>query len=242
MLLFFNKIFCVKCSGLIRYRVSCKRNIAYSSKPFSSRTAPWRILFYGSDDFSEASLKILYEELRTGIVSRLDVVTSLNSKRNPVRSFAMQHKLAIYGWPYSTIEEEYDVGVVVSFGHLIPERDIASFPLGMLNVHASLLPRWRGAAPIIHALMHGDAVTGVSIMRIKPNKFDIGDIVKQESCHIHRDETLPQLYGRLAALGAKVLVECLHDLPHCLTKAVPQPHGNSTYGYLNRKMTLLFGD
>ncbi|XP_063216948.1 methionyl-tRNA formyltransferase, mitochondrial isoform X5 [Bacillus rossius redtenbacheri] len=100
---------------------------------------------------------------------------------------------------------------------------------GMLNVHASLLPRWRGAAPIIHALMHGDAVTGVSIMRIKPNKFDIGDIVKQESCHIHRDETLPQLYGRLAALGAKVLVECLHDLPHCLTKAVPQPHGNSTY-------------
>lgn len=100
----------------------------------------------------------------------------------------------------------------------------------MLNVHASLLPRWRGAAPIIHTLANGDKKTGVTIMTIKPKHFDIGDIVFQETVLISDDTNLPQLYYNLANLGAEILVEELYKLPDNIYSAKPQTDEGVTFG------------
>lgn len=101
---------------------------------------------------------------------------------------------------------------------------------GMLNVHASLLPRWRGAAPIIHAIANGDDRTGVTIMTIEPKHFDIGNIVRQESVIITKNMVLPELYKLLADLGSKVLIEELHKLPENLYSAKSQPNIGITSG------------
>lgn len=101
---------------------------------------------------------------------------------------------------------------------------------GILNVHASLLPRWRGAAPIIHAIANEDLLTGISIMRIHPEKFDIGDIVEQKSLTIERTVILPELYNMLAKLGAETITRCLHQLPYCLNNSVPQSNIGISYG------------
>jgi methionyl-tRNA formyltransferase len=73
----------------------------------------------------------------------------------------------------------YDLGVVVSFGYFIPKRIIDAFQQGAINVHPSLLPRFRGASPIQHAIMHGDIETGVSIIELHPHQFDAGRILSQ---------------------------------------------------------------
>ncbi|XP_066993361.1 methionyl-tRNA formyltransferase, mitochondrial isoform X3 [Anabrus simplex] len=124
---------------------------------------------------------------------------------------------------------EFDIGIVVSFGHLIPENLIATFPLGMLNVHASLLPRWRGAAPIIHCIRNGDVETGVTVMQIQPHKFDIGGIVCQSRYHLSPHDDLPSVTKGLGQLGAQLLIECLQDLPHCLNEISAQPSQGVTY-------------
>ncbi|XP_051171526.1 methionyl-tRNA formyltransferase, mitochondrial isoform X2 [Leptopilina boulardi] len=124
---------------------------------------------------------------------------------------------------------KFDIGVVVSFGHLIPSHIIDSFPLGMINVHGSLLPRWRGSAPIIHALKNGDTRTGISIMRIMPKKFDIGDIIAQEETSIDLHETQPELYKKLALLGSKLLLKTMEKLPEVLSSSVRQNEDGITY-------------
>lgn len=99
-----------------------------------------------------------------------------------------------------------------------------------MNVHASLLPRWRGAAPIIYALAKGDSKTGVTIMRIRPKIFDIGDIVVQESLPIHPLTKMRELYDKLGVLGANNLIKVLERLPEYLDQATPQPAEGVTYG------------
>ncbi|PSN58275.1 hypothetical protein C0J52_00118 [Blattella germanica] len=194
------------------------------------RKPPWRVLFFGTDEFSLPSLKMLYREVQEGrLIKRLGIVTSLKSKRNPVREFADYNELSMFGWPIYVLPGDFDVGFVASFGHLIPEQVIGSFPLGMLNVHASLLPRWRGAAPIIYAILNGDTETGVTIMEVKPHKFDIGDIVCQERCPIYPTDTGPVLKSRLAEIGANLLFNALEQLPDCLERSIPQPDAGITY-------------
>lgn len=108
----------------------------------------------------------------------------------------------------------------------------------MLNVHASLLPRWRGAAPIIHAIANGDDKTGITIMTVKPKHFDVGDIVRQEIVPIYKDTTLIDLHEKLANLGGKILIEELEKLPHNLYLAKPQSNTGITLGKLSYKHLL----
>jgi methionyl-tRNA formyltransferase len=103
----------------------------------------------------------------------------------------------------------FDIGVVASFGYFIPDRIIARFPLGMINVHPSLLPKYRGAAPIQHALLNGDAETGCSIIRVHPTKMDGGDILSQSRTTIADTDTFASLYERLAEDGARQVMEVL---------------------------------
>lgn len=102
----------------------------------------------------------------------------------------------------------------------------------MLNVHASLLPRWRGAAPIIYAIAHGDKKTGITIMKLKPHKFDIGEIVDQASLDISDNMRMSELYHKLADLGACTLVNVLKQLQEKLEKATKQPEDGITLGII----------
>nr|XP_018901784.1 PREDICTED: methionyl-tRNA formyltransferase, mitochondrial-like [Bemisia tabaci] len=191
---------------------------------------PWRILFFGSDDFALKSLQALCSKYRTEtLISRLGVVTG--NENNMVGKFIQDEKLDFSLWPIeeSAVKGNYDLGIVVSFGHLIPEEIINSFPLGMINAHASLLPRWRGSSPITYALMNGDSETGVTIMKVSPKKFDRGDIVRQYRCSIAANETNPKLRERLAQHSADLLIECVRDLPKCLDHCHPQPKDGVTY-------------
>lgn len=100
----------------------------------------------------------------------------------------------------------------------------------MVNVHPSLLPRWRGSAPIIHAILHEDDVTGVSIMAIRPHKFDTGEIFLQKKFPIPKLVLMPELFETLSNEGAKLLVEFVHGLPNSMSLARKQENQNVTYG------------
>ncbi|XP_050540669.1 methionyl-tRNA formyltransferase, mitochondrial-like isoform X3 [Daktulosphaira vitifoliae] len=199
---------------------------------YNSKGPPWRILFFGNDDFSAKSLQLLSAKMKTQtIISKLDVVTTSKGRGINIRNIAKEEKLVTLEWPVSKVqlEKQYDIGVVVSFGRLIPEEIINLFPLGMINVHASLLPRWRGAAPIVYTILNGDLVSGVTIMKIHPNKFDVGEIVRQHSCAIDQHEMAKQLKEKLAEMGGNLLVECFKELRKNLKYAVPQPKFGITY-------------
>lgn len=100
----------------------------------------------------------------------------------------------------------------------------------MVNVHPSLLPRWRGSAPIIHAILHEDDVTGVSIMAIRPHRFDAGEIFLQKKFLIPKLVLMPELFGTLSNEGAKLLVDFIHGLPNSMNLARQQGNQNVTYG------------
>lgn len=120
-----------------------------------------------------------------------------------------------------------DAMAVVGYGQILPQAIIDIPPLGILNVHASLLPRYRGAAPIQWAIANGETVTGVTIMRIDAG-LDTGDIVLQESTEIGPEETAPELAARLAPMGARLLVRALEGLASGELKPVPQDHAKAT--------------
>jgi methionyl-tRNA formyltransferase len=118
-----------------------------------------------------------------------------------------------------------EVGVVVAFGQLLPVTLLEALPLGFVNVHFSLLPRWRGAAPVERAILAGDPQTGVCVMAVDET-LDTGAVYARRVTPIGADETAGELRGRLAALGAELLVETLPRLPDI----TPEPQvGEVTY-------------
>ena len=119
-----------------------------------------------------------------------------------------------------------DVAVVVAYGLILPQAILDAPRLGCLNIHASLLPRWRGAAPIHRAIMAGDAQTGVCIMQMDAG-LDTAPVLLREATDIAADETTGGLHDRLSAMGASLVVTALDQLPK-LTATV-QPQGGVTY-------------
>lgn len=117
-----------------------------------------------------------------------------------------------------------DVMVVVAYGLLIPKRLLALPTHGCINVHPSLLPRWRGAAPIQHTLLNGDTETGVSIIQMN-ERMDAGDILKQNHYNIRPTQTSAELHDILAQSGAELLLQTLTDIDN--EQAAPQPQSES---------------
>ncbi len=118
-----------------------------------------------------------------------------------------------------------DVAVVVAYGLILPQSVLDAPRLGCLNIHASLLPRWRGAAPIHRAIMAGDRETGVCIMQMEAG-LDTGPVLLREAVEIGPEETTADLHDRLSALGARLILQALDRLP---LPAVPQPEAGVTY-------------
>jgi methionyl-tRNA formyltransferase len=121
-----------------------------------------------------------------------------------------------------------DAAVVVAFGQILVSGILDAPRLGCFNLHASLLPRWRGAAPIQRAIMAGDVMTGVDVMRMTEG-LDEGPVVVSVTLRIHALETAGTLTGRLAKVGGELLVEILDDLAKGRLRETPQPAGGATY-------------
>ncbi|MBS3979393.1 MAG: methionyl-tRNA formyltransferase [Rhodobacteraceae bacterium] len=119
-----------------------------------------------------------------------------------------------------------DVAVVVAYGLILPQAVLDAPRLGCLNIHASLLPRWRGAAPIHRAIMAGDRETGVCIMQMEAG-LDTGPVLLRQAVTIGAEETTADLHDRLSTLGARLIVEALARLPQL--RAEPQPAEGVTY-------------
>ncbi|WP_170763998.1 methionyl-tRNA formyltransferase [Ruegeria lacuscaerulensis] len=119
-----------------------------------------------------------------------------------------------------------DVAVVVAYGLLLPQPILDAPIHGCLNIHASLLPRWRGAAPIHRAIMAGDAQTGICIMQMEAG-LDTGPVLLRKATDIGAEETTERLHDRLSAMGAELIVEALSRLPDLTPE--PQPENGVTY-------------
>ena len=134
---------------------------------------------------------------------------------------------------------EPDLGVVVAYGHILRPEVLSIPPRGMINVHASLLPRYRGAAPIQHAILRGEIETGVSIMQMEPG-LDSGPVLHRVATSIEADETAGELMTRLAQLGATGLIEALSLISGGVARAEPQDHTRATYApKIDREMAKL---
>jgi len=157
---------------------------------------------------------------------------------SPVKQLALQHKIPVYQpdkLSGSNVAEllrqlESDLMVVVAYGMIIPKSMLAIPNYGCINVHTSLLPRWRGAAPIQQAILAGDAVTGVTIMQMDPG-LDTGDILTQATCSIPATMTAGELYQELSVLGARQLLETLTQIWAGEMVPIPQPDVGVTYAH-----------
>ncbi|XP_066557645.1 methionyl-tRNA formyltransferase, mitochondrial isoform X2 [Amia ocellicauda] len=209
-----------------------KAHVSPQARPRSVRSAPpWRVMFFGTDEFALQSLKLLAESSKHNsserVVDKLEVVTLL--KELPVRTFANQNKLPVHDWPHVDPGEQFDVGVVVSFGSLLREDLIRRFPYGILNVHPSLLPRWRGPAPVFHTVLNADTVTGVTVMQIRPKRFDVGPVLSQELFPVPKNCTAEQLGASLATMGAEMLIHTLKNLPERIANRREQSKEGATF-------------
>lgn len=196
---------------------------------FSIHIRNLSVLFFGSDVFSKACLKTLQNNTKLDnkserIVDKLDVVC-LPEKQSklPVKIYADKEKILVSTYPAKPTEFKYDIGVVVSFGKLLPKKIINSFKYGMINVHGSLLPRWRGASPLAHTIMNGDKTAGITIMEIKPGKFDHGRILeKSEEINVKQEWTSEDLGIALEDAASRCLLKCLADIESHLANATEQ--------------------
>jgi methionyl-tRNA formyltransferase len=134
---------------------------------------------------------------------------------------------------------EADLGIVVAYGHILRPEILAVPPHGMINVHASLLPRYRGAAPVQHAILRGETETGITIMQMEAG-LDSGPTIHRVVTPIEPDETAGQLAGRLAELGAMALIEGLSLISGGLARPQPQDDARATFApKIDREMARL---
>jgi methionyl-tRNA formyltransferase len=200
-----------------------------------------RIVFFGTPDFAVPSLQALVAE-RFSVAA---VVTQPDRPRGRSRSVMIappvKEAALAAGLPLLQPERptgdlfaaalrrlEPDLGVVVAYGHILRPEVLAVPRLGMINVHASLLPRYRGAAPIQHAIRNGETETGVTIMQMDAG-LDTGPILHHVATPVEPDETAGELWHRLATLGAAALVEALSLIAGGLARGYPQDDALATY-------------
>ena len=198
-----------------------------------------RILFMGTPDFAVPSLEALVAAGHTvcGVFTQPDKPKNRGMKLQPppVKVCAQSHGIPVYqpvklrdGSALALIRElAPELIVVAAYGRILPDDILAAPEKGCINVHSSLLPRYRGAAPINWAILNGDRETGVTIMHMA-HDLDAGDIILQRATPIGPDETAPELYARLAELGGGLLTEAVELLAAGTAPRTPQDHEKAT--------------
>lgn len=207
-----------------------------------------KVVFMGTPDFAVSTLEAIYEAGHEIVL----VVTQPDKPRGrgkemqfpDVKVWALEHDLPVYQ-PVKIKEEEAieylrgyeaDVFVVAAFGQILPKAILDMPRLGCVNVHASLLPKYRGAAPIQWAVINGDKVSGVTTMQMGVG-LDDGDMLLKEEVELAEDETGGSLFDRLAIVGGKLCVKTIEGLEAGTVKAVPQNEDEATHvGMIKKSM------
>ena len=210
-----------------------------------------KILFMGTPDFAVPSLRALVAAGHTvcGVFTQPDKPKNRGMKlqASPVKEFALAENIPVFqplkmrdGEAMGHVRDlDPELIVVAAYGRILPD-DILAYPKhGCINVHSSLLPKYRGAAPINWAILNGESETGVTIMHMA-SELDAGDIIAQAATLIGPDETAPELFGRLAELGADALVKAVSEIEAGTATRTPQDHARATYApMLDRELSPL---
>ncbi|KAJ3182213.1 hypothetical protein HDU85_003255 [Gaertneriomyces sp. JEL0708] len=223
-----------------------------------SERRPYNILFFGSDEFSIICLeKLRAEKLANpgSLISHLEVVTPPDNPRNkipqvPLKQYAETHRLPVHAAPRKTLkgwepqtassDDTFDLAVVVSFGYFLPRTVISCFKSGAFNVHPSLLPRYRGAAPLQHTILNGDTETGVSIIELDDKRFDVGRILKQTHVSVPPNIFLKDLHDQLGEIGANDMLEVIRNLEAAKMEARTQSDQHATHApKISKEMALV---
>ncbi len=199
-----------------------------------------KIIFAGTPDFSVPPLRELLRSSHqvVAVYTQPDRPAGRGRKltASPVKQLALEHALPVFQ-PRNFREEadlaeleglQADLMVVVAYGLILPQRVLDAPRLGCINIHASLLPRWRGAAPIQRAVLAGDERTGITIMQMEAG-LDTGPMLLKREIAIGPDETGGALHDRLAELGAEALMAALPGIADGTLQAEPQQDGLANY-------------
>ncbi|MBY7972055.1 methionyl-tRNA formyltransferase [Vibrio fluvialis] len=199
-----------------------------------------RIVFAGTPDFAARHLAALLssEHEVIAVYTQPDRPAGRGKKltASPVKNLALEHNIPVYqpeNFKSDEAKQELaalnaDIMVVVAYGLLLPKAVLDTPKLGCINVHGSILPRWRGAAPIQRSIWAGDAETGVTIMQMDVG-LDTGDMLKIATLPIEASDTSGSMYDKLAELGPQALVECLSDIAQGTAIAVKQDDALANY-------------
>ena len=201
---------------------------------------PYKIIFMGTPQFSVPVL----ETLAKSSYQIVCVYTQPPKKSNrgqklnpsPIQNSAENLKLIVRNPNILNTDEEFkffkeinpDIVIVVAYGQLIPKKFLDIPIKGFINIHASLLPKWRGAAPIQRAIMNLDKQTGISIMKIK-EELDSGPFMKKIEIDINASDTSGSVSEKLSKISSEYIVEALDDIFNEKNKFIEQDHNNSTY-------------
>lgn len=209
------------------------------------------VAFFGSDDFSCTSLRHLLHAKSQfpGKIGTLRVITppekirgkSFTKSMVPLKRLALESNLEVLDAPTSRRAQAWDehsllkerkraneLAVVVSFGYFLPSKLLDHFARGAINLHPSLLPRYRGSSPIESALLNNEPVTGVSVITVHPKVMDGGSILAQREVSVALEEKLSAVSDRLATVGASLVVETCLNLDAMLENAHPQDESKAT--------------
>ncbi len=197
-----------------------------------------RIIFAGTPEFAVPSLVALLNSKHSicGVYTQPDRKSGRGRKlqASPIKLLALEHGLDIYQ-PVSLKDVEAqaqlkalkpDLIIVAAYGLILPKAVLDIPRFGCINVHASLLPRWRGAAPIQRALIAGDNITGITLMKMDIG-LDVGAILKKQSCKILPDDTGQSLHDRLSELGGQMLASYIDECENL--PSTPQDDALATY-------------
>lgn len=198
-----------------------------------------KIIFAGTPQFAASALAALLREHQiVAVLTQPDrpAGRGMQLAASPVKQLALQHGLPVLQPATLKTEEaqrpiaalDADVMVVAAYGLILPMAVLQLPRYGCLNIHASLLPRWRGAAPIPRAILAGDSETGITIMQMDEG-LDTGDMLLRRACPIAPDDTAQTLHDKLAVIGADCILEALRLLQECLLAPVRQDDAAATY-------------
>lgn len=206
----------------------------------------YRIIFFGTPDFAAIILKKLIDSPYKPItcITQIDKKVGREQKIvfSPVKKIAVQHKIPVLQFerikdPRVILEIKKlkpDLLIVAAYGQILPNRILQMPKFGCINVHASLLPKYRGASPIQAAILAGDIKTGITLMQMA-EKMDTGPILAQKSEKIYNNDTAETLHDRLANLGGNLLLECLPKIFSKQLKPQIQDESKATYTRILKK-------
>lgn len=208
-----------------------------------------KIVFMGTPDFAKESLEAIYNAGHEilAVVTNTDKPKGRGMKlvQSPVKEYAISKNLKIYQPEKVRKNEEFiqeikdlkpDVICVVAYGKILPQEILEIPKLGCINVHGSLLPKYRGAAPIQWSVINGDKVTGITTMYMNIG-MDTGDMILKEETEIGENETTGEVWERLSKIGAKLLVKTLEQIENGTAPRIPQGEEFSMAPMLNKEIS-----